>query len=79
MTKITHFQRYCEKAIGQLSEEDVDKFKSTTREDERIKMLYDFARKVPIAAATNGKDFKLAEEAKLKGNKLFAEKNTKKL
>ncbi|KAH0820334.1 hypothetical protein GEV33_002458 [Tenebrio molitor] len=74
MTKITHFQRYCEKAIGQLSEEDVDKFKSTTREDERIKMLYDFARKVPIAAATNGKDFKLAEEAKLKGNKLFAEK-----
>ncbi|KYB29741.1 SET and MYND domain-containing protein 4 [Tribolium castaneum] len=74
MTKSSIFQKYCEKAIGTLTEEDVEKFKSTTRDEERIRMLYGVAQAVPITPINNGKDLKQAQEAKISGNKLFAAK-----
>lgn len=71
----TIFQKYCEKAIAKLSEEEVEKFKSTSRDDERIKMLYDIAKTVPVTTISNGKNFKQAQEEKIKGNNFFAKKN----
>lgn len=73
-----HFQKYCEKAISKLSEEDVEKLKKTTREEERIKLLYDVAKTLPINIIPNGKIFDKAQDAKIKGNKFFAAKNYEK-
>ena len=74
MTKSSHFQKYCEKAIAKLSEDDVDKFKATTREEERIKLLYDVAKTIPVVPVNSGKSFDQAQEAKINGNKFFAAK-----
>ncbi|RZC42755.1 SET and MYND domain-containing protein 4 [Asbolus verrucosus] len=74
MIKISHFQKYCEKAIEKLSEDEVTKFKLTTREDERIKIMYDFTKTIPISLTNNGKNLDLAREAKEKGNTFFVGK-----
>ncbi|CAG9855188.1 unnamed protein product [Phyllotreta striolata] len=72
----TVFQKYCEKAIGQLSEECIQSFKETTDEGSRIVLLYQAATKIPITIIElNGKNFEVSQEQKTKGNSYFAKKD----
>lgn len=75
-SNITDFQKYCEKAIGKLTEKCVDAFRDTKDDISRIQLMYDVAKQIPLAAANdNDKDYKVAEERKNDGNKLFAKKD----
>ncbi|XP_060525878.1 SET and MYND domain-containing protein 4-like [Cylas formicarius] len=70
------FQKYCENAIGKLSDECIDAFKGTKDDVSRIKLMYDTAKKISIIIPeASDKDIKVAENMKNEGNKLFARRD----
>lgn len=75
MEKPTVFQRYCEKAVAAINEQDVENFKKTTNEEDRIKIIYQFAKNIPIESIKNGKNYDEAQGEKAKGNGFFARKD----
>lgn len=77
MTKSSNFQKYCEKAIEKITDEDIEAFKATTREEERIKIVYKYAKNIPIIPTDTGKSYDKAQHEKEKGNKFFATKKYK--
>lgn len=75
-TDFNLFQKYCEKALAQLTEECVQQFKETKDEESRIRLLYKIGLKLPIGVTeNNGKDFEVAKKLKDTGNGCFAKKN----
>lgn len=72
----TLFQKYCEKAIGKLTNDCIENFKATTDEEARIRLLYEEATQIPIIASpNNGKDIEIAQQEKTRGNSYFAKKD----
>lgn len=72
----TLFQKYCEKAIGKLTDDCIENFKATTDEEARIRLLYKEATQIPIIVSpNNGKDVEIAQQEKSKGNSYFAKKD----
>ncbi|KAJ8934866.1 hypothetical protein NQ314_013140, partial [Rhamnusium bicolor] len=70
------FQKYCEKTIGKLTEDCIEKFRATKDEESRIKLLYDKAVLIPInVMPNNGKNSEVAQQEKVKGNSYFAKKD----
>lgn len=70
------FQKYCEKALCQLTKECVESFIDTNDEESRIKLLYSIALKLPISITeNNGKDLEAAKRSKDEGNGYFAKKD----
>ncbi|XP_050308139.1 SET and MYND domain-containing protein 4-like [Anthonomus grandis grandis] len=73
-TNITDFQKYCEKAIGKLSNDCIESFREAKDDITRIKLMYDVAQQIPLGSGSSDKDVKLAEEKKNEGNRFFAKK-----
>ncbi|KAG5899711.1 hypothetical protein JTB14_030102 [Gonioctena quinquepunctata] len=72
----TLFQKYCEKAIGQLTTDCIDEFQETNNEESRVKLLYDAATKIPITLTElNGKNIEVAQKAKTNGNSYFSKED----
>ncbi|XP_050519109.1 SET and MYND domain-containing protein 4 [Diabrotica virgifera virgifera] len=70
------FQKYCEHAIGQLSENELEEFRQTKDENSRIQLLYEAATNIPITLnELNGKNYELSQSEKSKGNTYFAKKD----
>ncbi|XP_030752090.1 SET and MYND domain-containing protein DDB_G0284059-like isoform X1 [Sitophilus oryzae] len=72
------FRAFCEKAIANLTIEDVDSFKSAKDDISRIRIMQDIAKLVSIGIPEDaGKDYMVAESKKSEGNQLFGRKDYK--
>lgn len=70
------FQKYCEKALCQLTKEHIENFEDTKDEESRIKLLYTIALKLPIGVTVNnGKNLEVTKQFKESGNGYFAKKD----
>ncbi|ENN76352.1 hypothetical protein YQE_07129, partial [Dendroctonus ponderosae] len=72
---ISQFQRYCEKAIGQLTAESLEAFKETKDDVARIQVMYPLAQQIPLDPGGCSKNFQEAEQLKSAGNRAFALKD----
>lgn len=68
------FQRECDKIIQSLQIDDCEIFKTLKNDEERVGFMYNFAKAMPISLKDGGKCLETAQEKKIEGNKLFAEK-----
>lgn len=68
------FQKHCQTAIEKLTENDINNFKNTNSDEDRIQFIYSFAKTIPCGVKTSTKNKADALLRKKTGNDFFAKK-----